>query len=172
MDNYSLPIVAIIGGTQNQLTKEDADIAFELGKVTTRLGIRPMTKWKNKIYDALTLGANTLGKAPFVASLDNMEPPPFQEDFKLSLDRTYALYLISASIIILPGGFDTIADASYLLLQDIDSQQKRPLFFWGEIWETIINKISDQKYLYEDQKGRTFFIKNLDDIEKSLSQFI
>ena len=172
MDNYSLPIVAIIGGAQNQLTKEDTGIVIELGKIVARLGIRAMTKWRDEIYDALVLGANTLGKAPFITSLDNNDRLAYQEDVKMGLDRTYALHLTSASIIILPGGLENLVDAFYLILQDANAVQKKPLYFWGEEWETIIQKIADQNYFNENQKSQIIILKNLEDMENRLSQLV
>ena len=66
MDNYSLPIVAIIDDTGSQATKEEADIALNLGEIIVKLGIRIMTKWRNRIYDAMVLGASKYKKAPLV----------------------------------------------------------------------------------------------------------
>lgn len=172
MDKYSLPIVAIIDGSGNQATKEDADIARKLGEIIVRLGIRTMTKWRNRIYDAMVLGANKYEKAPFVTSLDNNDQLTYQVDPRLSLDRTYALYLVSASIIIFPGGLESLVDAAYLIWLDAHSAPKKPLMFWGEGCKTIIEGISNHNFFNESQTSQIIILKELEDIEKRLSQLV
>jgi predicted Rossmann-fold nucleotide-binding protein len=172
MDNFSLPSIAVIGGASGRLTKEDADTATELGKIAARLGIRVMTKWRDQVYDALVIGANTVGKAPLITSLDDKDQLSNQLDSNLSLNRTYALHLISSLLIILPGGVETLADASYLIWQGDYSTQVTPLIFWGMGWDAIIGELYNQEYLDKNQKSQIIIIKHLEDIEKRLTQLV
>lgn len=172
MDYYSFPTIAVLGGASGQLTKEDADIATELGKMSTKLGFRVMTKWRDQVFDALVLGANATGRTPLITSLEDKDQLPSEADSQLSLNKTYALHLVSSLIIVLPGGVETLADASYLIWQGHYSGHVTPLVFWGKGWEAIMGELSNQEYFDNNLKDQITFIDHLEDIEKRLKQLV